>query len=467
VDERLHWEALRAELRSAQTAYDAGDRETALDHVDAALAIDPDFLAAQCLRDQVLSPPEPVAPVLAANLARPAPTVSAFPERLGTGPQVSADGRALFEQRVKRRGVDRLVDAARAALKWGYLENAVAALDEIIELDPDRPELGELTAELDQLRRPAASRTPAAASSTPGPKIAAAAVFVIAVIGPWLPESPSLRSHPMVGSALLVSPLMPTVITTASTSTASTGEPEEPIDDVLEPRLVYPTAGQRLPMVVNEARAAVGTPPGTGLRGRNDPVVATPSMAVAAPASVPVAAPASGAAAAPAFVTATGPGSVALTGPPPHVALTGPPAQLTMLPRPVQPRPAVAAPALSSGIAATSVAMVNDELIIRQTLERYRSAYNGLDARSAQAVYPALNQTALARAFDSLQSQSLAFDACDMQVGGWSATATCHGSTRYVPKIGDHALHTEPRVWSFTLSKNGDLWKIENARTER
>ena len=339
VDERQRWEALRAELRSAQAAYDAGDRETALHHVDAALAIDPDFLAAQCLRDRVLARPEPVAPVLAAHMARQAPAASALPERLVTGPPVSADGRALFEQRVKRRRVDRSVHAARAALQRRCLEDAVAALDEIIALDPDRPELGELTAQLNQVRR-------TADSSTPGPWIAAAAVFVIAVVGPWLPESKSLRAHPMVGSALLVSPLMPT----------------------------------------------------------------TASMAVAAPASVPV------------------------------VAL--------------------------AGIAATSVAMVNDELVIRQTLERYRTAYSGLDARSAQAVYPAVNQAALARAFDSLQSQTLAFDACDMQVGGWSATASCHGSTRYVPKIGDHALHTEPRVWSFTLSKNGDDWKIENARAE-
>jgi tetratricopeptide (TPR) repeat protein len=355
VDERQRWEALRAELRSAQAAYDAGDRETALHHVDAALAIDPDFLAAQCLRDRVLARAEPVAPVLAAHMARQAPAASALPERLVTGPPVSADGRALFEQRVKRRRVDRSVHAARAALQRRCLEDAVAALDEIIALDPDRPELGELTAQLTQVRR-------TADSSTPGPWIAAAAVFVIAVVGPWLPESKSLRAHPMVGSALLVSPLMPTVITTASTSTASTGEPEEPIDDPL--------------------------PIASG---------ATSSRA---------------------------------------------------------------------GIAATSVAMVNDELIIRQTLERYRTAYSGLDARSAQAVYPAVNQAALARAFDNLQSQTLAFDACDMQVGGWSATATCHGSTRYVPKIGDHALHTEPRVWSFTLSKNGDDWKIENARAE-
>jgi hypothetical protein len=106
-------------------------------------------------------------------------------------------------------------------------------------------------------------------------------------------------------------------------------------------------------------------------------------------------------------------------------------------------------------------------LLITQTLQRYRHAYEGLDAQSARSVYPAVNEAALARAFDGLHSQSLAFDVCDMQVRGGSATATCHGSARYVQKIGSREPHTEPRVWNFTLRKNGGDWKIENARAER
>ena len=115
----------------------------------------------------------------------------------------------------------------------------------------------------------------------------------------------------------------------------------------------------------------------------------------------------------------------------------------------------------------TSTPAVDDELLIKQTLQRYRHAYEGLDAQSARAVYPSVNQAALARAFDSLHSQLLAFDACDMHVRGGSATATCRGSARYVPKIGSREPHTEPRVWSFTLRKNGGDWQIENARAER
>ena len=56
-------------------------------------------------------------------------------------------------------------------------------------------------------------------------------------------------------------------------------------------------------------------------------------------------------------------------------------------------------------------------MLIKQTLQRYRHAYEGLDAQSARAVYPAVNEAALARAFDGLHSQSLAFDEVLSQYG--------------------------------------------------
>jgi hypothetical protein len=106
-------------------------------------------------------------------------------------------------------------------------------------------------------------------------------------------------------------------------------------------------------------------------------------------------------------------------------------------------------------------------VLVRQVLQRYRKAYEGLDARSAQAVWPAVNEAALARAFDGLESQSLTFDACDVRLRGEAASATCHGSARYVPKIGSREPRMEPRVWNFTLRKAEGDWKIDSARTER
>jgi hypothetical protein len=118
-------------------------------------------------------------------------------------------------------------------------------------------------------------------------------------------------------------------------------------------------------------------------------------------------------------------------------------------------------------VPALLVSNPDDRVLVDQTLQRYRRAYNKLDARSAQAVYPAVNENALARAFDNLESQMLSFDSCDVDLQGRYAAVTCHGSSRYVPKIGNHEPRIESRVWSFTLRKDEDDWKIENARAAR
>jgi hypothetical protein len=144
-------------------------------------------------------------------------------------------------------------------------------------------------------------------------------------------------------------------------------------------------------------------------------------------------------------------------------------------PRPVQLPPSRPAPdvAVASNLVLSStpavvpallVSTVDDRSLVDQTLQRYRRAYNRLDAQSAQAVYPAVNAGALARAFDSLESQSLSFDSCDMELQARSATVTCHGTSRYVPKVGNHIPRIEPRIWNFTLRKDDGDWKIENAR---
>jgi hypothetical protein len=116
---------------------------------------------------------------------------------------------------------------------------------------------------------------------------------------------------------------------------------------------------------------------------------------------------------------------------------------------------------------APRVPLVDDEQRVKQALQRYRSAYEGLDARQARAVWPAVNEPALQRAFQGLESQNLTFDACDVELRGGAATAVCRGTTRYVPKVGSREPHVEPRVWNFTLRKAGEDWTIENARAER
>lgn len=99
---------------------------------------------------------------------------------------------------------------------------------------------------------------------------------------------------------------------------------------------------------------------------------------------------------------------------------------------------------------------------VHATLERYRSAYQRLDAPAARAVWPSVDAGALARAFGSLSSQELWFDGCTIDVSGSAANATCTGQSRVVPKIGGGS-ETTRRTWQFTLRQSGRDWVIEKA----
>jgi hypothetical protein len=95
-------------------------------------------------------------------------------------------------------------------------------------------------------------------------------------------------------------------------------------------------------------------------------------------------------------------------------------------------------------------------------LERYRSAYQRLDASAARAVWPGVDAGALARAFSSLSSQALRFEACSINVAGQTADASCKGETSVVPKIGGGS-ETARRTWDFKLRQTGTDWIIEKA----
>jgi hypothetical protein len=129
--------------------------------------------------------------------------------------------------------------------------------------------------------------------------------------------------------------------------------------------------------------------------------------------------------------------------------------------------PASATADRTTPAAASPAPVVDDDRLVRDALQRYRSAYEDLDAGSAHAVWPAVNESALARAFDGLESQTLTFEACTVQLRGETAAAVCRGSAKYVPKVGNRDPHVEPRVWSFTLRKAAGAWTIQSARAQR
>jgi tetratricopeptide (TPR) repeat protein len=177
MDARERWQALQSHLTAARAALEQGHRATALTEVTAALELDPDFLAAHALRDRILAmaaSPHPAPAHPAAPHPAPLHLAPLHPAPLRSGD--SPDGYSKFEERARRRRIDRRIDAARAAMGRRRLAAAAAALDEVIAIDPGLPELHDLTAQFDALRR-------ALATPLRGPKIAAAAVFALALFG--------------------------------------------------------------------------------------------------------------------------------------------------------------------------------------------------------------------------------------------------------------------------------------------
>jgi hypothetical protein len=484
VNARERWQALQAELSAARAALGRADRTEALAHVDRALAIDPQFLAAISLRERILNPlaAAPLPPRASSDrpafLAESASNADA-PAAEAPRPLVSTEGYAKFEARAKRRRVDRRIEAARAAIARRKVKEAASALDEVIELDPNVPELAPLTAAFEELRR-------STAHPHRGPWVMAAAVFVAMVLGAsWLQESRVLQSRQVGATAKVIAvPAAPTPLEAAplpieqAAPTTGADVPQTDLSEAPlpvaerepEPETVPPVSAPRradAPERIAE-RAASARPPESTTQARSSPtplsnppqpqpsrpVVSAPLQPL--PDEVPVAPPPTTSTARVVAPAARAPEPIVAPAPAPPVDVA---------------RPAVLSentPHTVSSASSIVPTMTNqDELLVKQALQRYRVAYEGLDAQSARSVWPAVNEAALARAFDGLESQRLTFDACNVQVSGDHATATCRGSARYVPKVGSREPRVEPRVWSFALRKMGAEWKIDNARAER
>jgi hypothetical protein len=107
-----------------------------------------------------------------------------------------------------------------------------------------------------------------------------------------------------------------------------------------------------------------------------------------------------------------------------------------------------------------------EESEIQRALGQYRTAYQRLDAEAARSVWPSVDVRALGRAFNTLNSQELVFDACVFEITGEVATARCRGTATYTPKLGSRKPRLEPRQWTFRLRKLSESWKIETAQTK-
>lgn len=93
-------------------------------------------------------------------------------------------------------------------------------------------------------------------------------------------------------------------------------------------------------------------------------------------------------------------------------------------------------------------------------IERYTVAYNRLDARATAAVWPSANAAVLAKTFNGLREQRLTLSSCTTAVNGTRATASCSGTRRYRPRVGDHSTRIQQGRWRFDLRQAAGTWVI-------
>jgi hypothetical protein len=106
---------------------------------------------------------------------------------------------------------------------------------------------------------------------------------------------------------------------------------------------------------------------------------------------------------------------------------------------------------------------VDEEGSIVQVLRHYERAVARKDPLGAKAVWPSLDDRALARAFNDLQSHSLALQDCRVTVDSVVARATCQGVATYLPKVGRRKPISASHEWTFNLAKEGGGWHIASA----
>lgn len=142
---------------------------------------------------------------------------------------------------------------------------------------------------------------------------------------------------------------------------------------------------------------------------------------------------------------------------------------------PATPPPAPAAPPVPAGLPALRVTpsssssatltpapeTISPNAAVRNALDRYRRGFNELDSGEVKAIWPDVDERALARAFSQLSKQLFVFDACNVDVKGVLATASCRGRAQYVPKVGNKSPRVEMREWTFLLRRGPDDWWIQ------
>ena len=123
-----------------------------------------------------------------------------------------------------------------------------------------------------------------------------------------------------------------------------------------------------------------------------------------------------------------------------------------------RPRTDAAAPSAASERAIKTAA-------IQSVLERYRLAFSTLSVEGLATVWRSVDTKALSRAFAQIEKQTVEFDACQIEITGDVAEASCQGRTSFVPKIGAKSPRVEARRWAFRLVHVRGGWVIDRVES--
>lgn len=461
--------AYRQHLKRGAALLDEGRFDDALHEVEQALALDAHSLPAQALRDRIRTVRMRTAPLAAEPASAPG---------RGFVPHgVNAASWRGFEQRITDRRVRALLDTANSAIVAGDSITARAALEEARDLRPDAPELADLEARLTAVP---VLPPPATVS---GPRIwmraaGAAAMFLVGVsllIGvEWLRPIDTITpaSTVMVGApAAAPARELRSVDAPPAGAIIEAEDGDEsipaiimPPEPLLQPRGTTGTmpAVETRPVARNEPPPPADPAPVPALREVADDFVADPEVLASRPdvarAEISDAPAETSIARADVARADIARADVART----EVA-SGPAASPAVERRVVEARPAALPPAVVPAAAAP----VPDQGGVEAVLRRYASAYRALDASAARAVWPSVDEKALARAFQNLSSQDVSFDDCDIDIRGEVANASCRGLASYVGKVGSREPRTESRTWQFELRRDGAAWLIEGVNARR
>lgn len=343
---------------------------------------------------------------------------------------------------MRARRLARCLERAAAALDNGNRAEAAQALAEARALDSEAPDVLALERRL-AAPTPSSRRTRSVVIGV----ASAALVIAAAAFGAWkMTRTPGAERPAAVA---LTAPA-------SESGKAARQTTSRPSLRIQRDTVIVP---EQMPTMIGTTGELVA-----GGTSSSDAPAGDEPVAASAPASTePDSAPTDLVPAAPLLMTAAPERLPAMDLPAPPPVADAPIRASVPAPSTPEPEPARAsAPSAARTEPPPNVVRVDPREQVRQVLTRYEAAYSRLDAQAARAVWPSVDEKALARAFDGLASQDVSLGRCDVEILGQYARAHCTGTAKWIPKIGG-GVKTQARRWEFQLAQADSGWEIVKA----